>query len=131
MSNLPASGVALGFLEALIGSPIIIIVTLLALLVAGVIIIFVVGTLLLFLPALIVAGVVWWMTGSELFAGASVPGSTGTAHLQPPVCTRPKATPREAAGSEVFRRKEAEGGCYLRKHTRGSQALRELCQGAL
>lgn len=71
VSNLPASGAALGFLETLIGSPILIIVTLLALLVAGAIIIFIVGTLLLFLPAFIVAGVVWWMTGSELLAGGA------------------------------------------------------------
>ena len=71
VSNLPASGVALGLLEALIGSPIIVIVTLLALLITGTIIIFIVGTLLLFLPALIVASVVWWMTGSELLAGGA------------------------------------------------------------
>jgi hypothetical protein len=35
----------------------------------GVIIIMVVGALLFFLPAAIVAGVVWYFTGNELYAG--------------------------------------------------------------
>ncbi|MFA5869316.1 MAG: hypothetical protein WC941_06405 [Candidatus Bathyarchaeia archaeon] len=34
----------------------------------GVIIIMVVGALLFFLPAAVVAGVVWYLTGSELYA---------------------------------------------------------------
>jgi hypothetical protein len=35
----------------------------------GIVIIMVVGSLLFFLPAVIVAGVVWFLTGSELYAG--------------------------------------------------------------
>ena len=35
----------------------------------GIVIIMVVGALLFFLPAAIVAGVVWYFTGSELYAG--------------------------------------------------------------
>jgi hypothetical protein len=34
----------------------------------GVIIIMVVGALLFFLPAAVIAGVVWYLTGSELYA---------------------------------------------------------------
>jgi hypothetical protein len=34
----------------------------------GVIIIMVVGALLFFLPAAVVAGIVWYLTGSELYA---------------------------------------------------------------
>jgi len=35
----------------------------------GVIIIMMVGTLLFFLPAAVIAGVVWLLTGNELYAG--------------------------------------------------------------
>jgi hypothetical protein len=35
----------------------------------GVIIIMVVGALLFFLPAAVVAGIVWFLTGNELYAG--------------------------------------------------------------
>jgi hypothetical protein len=63
------SAVAQRYLEGLLGSPLLIIGALIALLVIGGIIILVVGTLLFFVPALIVAGVVWWITGSEIFAG--------------------------------------------------------------
>ena len=35
----------------------------------GVVIIMVVGALLFFLPAAIVAGVIWYFTGNELYAG--------------------------------------------------------------
>jgi len=61
--------VAQRYLEGILGSPLLIIGALIALLVIGGIIIFVVGMLLFFVPALIIAGIVWWLTGSELFAG--------------------------------------------------------------
>jgi hypothetical protein len=35
----------------------------------GVIIIMVAGTLLFFLPAAVIAGVVWYLTGNELYTG--------------------------------------------------------------
>lgn len=35
----------------------------------GVIIIMVVGALLFFLPAVVIAGIVWFLTGSELYTG--------------------------------------------------------------
>lgn len=35
----------------------------------GIVIIMIVGSLLFFLPAAVVAGVVWFLTGSELYAG--------------------------------------------------------------
>ena len=42
---------------------------LIILIIMGAIIIWVAGILLAFLPAFIVAGVVWWITGNELLAG--------------------------------------------------------------
>ncbi|MFP3951645.1 MAG: hypothetical protein ACLFVP_05870 [Candidatus Bathyarchaeia archaeon] len=41
------------------------------LLIIGSIIIAIAGTLIAFLPALIVAGIVWWITGNETFAGVA------------------------------------------------------------
>jgi hypothetical protein len=35
----------------------------------GVVIIMVAGTLLFFLPAAVIAGVVWYLTGNELYTG--------------------------------------------------------------
>ena len=40
-----------------------------ALFLVGIIIIMVVGALLFFLPAVVLAGVVWFLTGSELYTG--------------------------------------------------------------
>ena len=71
MLPLMNSAVAQRFLEGLLGSPLLIIGALTTLLIVGGIIIFVVGTLLFFVPTFIVAGVVWWITGSEIFAGVA------------------------------------------------------------
>ena len=40
-----------------------------AMILIGIIIIMVVGALLFFLPAAVLAGVVWFLTGNELFTG--------------------------------------------------------------
>lgn len=42
---------------------------LIILIIIGALLIWVAGILLAFLPAFIVAAVVWWITGNELFAG--------------------------------------------------------------
>jgi hypothetical protein len=39
------------------------------LIIIGIIVIMVIGTLLFFLPAVVIAGVVWYLTASELYAG--------------------------------------------------------------
>jgi hypothetical protein len=39
------------------------------LIVIGIIVIMVIGALLFFLPAVVIAGVVWYLTASELYAG--------------------------------------------------------------
>lgn len=45
------------------------IIGLIILLIIGSIIIALAGVLIAFLPALIAAGIVWWITGNETFAG--------------------------------------------------------------
>lgn len=40
-----------------------------AMILIGIIIIMVVGALLLFLPAAVLAGIVWFLTGNELYTG--------------------------------------------------------------
>jgi hypothetical protein len=42
---------------------------LIVLIIIGIIIIWIAGILLALLPAFIIAGVVWWLTGNELLAG--------------------------------------------------------------
>lgn len=43
--------------------------SLITLVIIGAIIIFVAGVFIFFLPAIIVAGVVWWLTGNQFIAG--------------------------------------------------------------
>jgi len=51
------------------GSGLELIIALFILVIIGAIIIMIVGALIFFLPAVIVAGAVWWLTGSEFWAG--------------------------------------------------------------
>jgi len=50
-------------------TPLILIGVLLIMIIIGAIIIFIAGVLIMFLPALIFAGVVYWLTGSETYTG--------------------------------------------------------------
>lgn len=59
LSSLMLSQVGIG-VETIIAAGILVLI--------GVIIIMVVGALLFFLPATVVAGIVWYLTGSELYA---------------------------------------------------------------
>ena len=59
----------LAIIAGLFFSPLILIGALVALVLIGIAIIVVLGTLILLLPALIISGIVWWLTGSELLAG--------------------------------------------------------------
>lgn len=56
-------------IEQLIANPLLVIGGLIILVLIGLFVIVIIGTLILILPALIVAGVVWWLTGSEILAG--------------------------------------------------------------
>ena len=56
-------------IEQLISNPLLVIGGLIILVLIGLLVIVIIGTLILVLPALIVAGVVWWLTGSEILAG--------------------------------------------------------------
>jgi hypothetical protein len=60
LSSLLLSQVGIG-VETLVAAGVLVLI--------GVIIIMVVGALLFFLPAAVVAGVVWFLTGNELYAG--------------------------------------------------------------
>jgi hypothetical protein len=60
LSSLLLSQVGIG-IETLVAAGVLVLI--------GVIIIMFVGALLFFLPAAIVAGVVWYVTGNELYAG--------------------------------------------------------------
>jgi hypothetical protein len=60
LSSLLLSQVGLG-IETIVAAAILVL--------AGLIIIMVVGALLFLLPAAVVAGVVWYFTGNELYAG--------------------------------------------------------------
>jgi len=44
---------------------------LIAMVIIGMIIITVLGTLFMLIPAIIVSGIVWWLTGSELLTGVA------------------------------------------------------------
>lgn len=50
-------------------TPLILIGVLLIMIIIGAIIIMIAGVLIMFLPALILAGVVYWLTGSETYTG--------------------------------------------------------------
>ncbi len=67
MSFLP--GLVSSIIEQLIANPLLIIGGLIILVLIGLFIIVIIGTLILILPALIVAGIVWWLTSSEILAG--------------------------------------------------------------
>jgi hypothetical protein len=67
MSFLP--GQVLSIIEQLIANPLLVIVGLIVLVLLGLLVIVIIGTLILILPALIVASIVWWLTGSEILAG--------------------------------------------------------------
>lgn len=64
------------FLQPLISprwlsTPMVMLASFIALIIIGAVIIFVVGLFIFFLPAIIVAGVVWWLTRSEFMAGVA------------------------------------------------------------
>lgn len=56
-------------LSGLLTTPILLIGALLVMVLIGVIIIVVIGSLIMLIPAFIVAGIVWFFTGSELLTG--------------------------------------------------------------
>ncbi len=58
-------------LQRFLQSPLVLLGGLIVLVIIGAIIIMVVGVLILFLPAIILAGVVWWLTRSEFLAGVA------------------------------------------------------------
>ena len=62
LSSLLLNKVSLG-VESLVGAGILVLI--------GIIIIMAVGALLFFVPAAVIAGVVWFLTGNELYAAAT------------------------------------------------------------
>ena len=54
-----------------LAAPIVMLGGLIVLVIIGMIIIFIAGVFIFLLPAVIVAGVVWWLTGSEFMAGVA------------------------------------------------------------
>ena len=69
MSLLPS--LVSSVIEQLIANPFLVIGSLIVLVLIGLVIIVIIRTFILILPALIVAGVVWWLTKSEVLAGFS------------------------------------------------------------
>ncbi len=65
------NNVALDIITGLLASPLLLIGALIVMVLIGVIIIVVIGALIMLIPAFLVAGVVYWLTGSELLAGAA------------------------------------------------------------
>jgi len=57
--------------QRMLSAPMVTITSLIALIIIGAIIIFIAGVFIFFLPAIIVAGIVWWLTGSRLMAGVA------------------------------------------------------------
>lgn len=58
-------------IQKMLSAPMVTVASLIALIIIGAIIIFIAGVLIFFLPAIIVAGIVWWLTGSRLMAGVA------------------------------------------------------------
>jgi len=57
--------------EAVVAGGSIVFLGLIAMVIIGMIIITVLGTLFMLIPAIIVSGIVWWLTGSELLTGVA------------------------------------------------------------
>ncbi len=57
--------------EAVVAGGSIVFLGLIAMVIIGMIIITVLGTLFMLIPAIIISGIVWWLTGSELLTGVA------------------------------------------------------------
>ena len=63
--------VAIDIITGFLASPFLLIGALIVMVLIGIIIIVVIGALIMLIPAFIVSGIVYWLTKSELLAGAA------------------------------------------------------------